>query len=110
MAIFINEPSHTFNEYLLIPGYSSSECIPANVSLKTPLVKFKKGEEKGYFNVGGSTIVILTKDNIKVDKDIIKYFTIHSNMIAHLIYNCKKNIWKKNWQKLKCVDKILKNH
>ena len=45
MAIFINEPSHTFNEYLLIPGYSSSECIPANVSLKTPLVKYKKGEE-----------------------------------------------------------------
>ncbi len=45
MAIFINEPSHTFNEYLLIPGYSSSECIPANVSLKTPLVRYKKGEE-----------------------------------------------------------------
>ena len=44
MAKFINEPSHTFNEYLLIPGYSSSECVPANVSLKTPLVKFKKGE------------------------------------------------------------------
>ncbi|MCH5170254.1 MAG: IMP dehydrogenase [Oscillospiraceae bacterium] len=45
MATFINEPSHTFNEYLLIPGYSDSSCIPANVSLKTPLVKFKKGEE-----------------------------------------------------------------
>ena len=45
MAKFINEPAHTFNEYLLIPGYSSSECIPANVSLKTPLVKYKKGEE-----------------------------------------------------------------
>lgn len=45
MATFINEPAHTFNEYLLIPGYSSSECIPANVSLKTPLVKFKKGEK-----------------------------------------------------------------
>ncbi len=44
MATFINEPSHTFNEYLLIPGYSSSECVPANVSLKTPLVKYKKGE------------------------------------------------------------------
>ena len=44
MAKFINEPSHTFNEYLLIPGYSSAECIPANVSLKTPLVKYKKGE------------------------------------------------------------------
>ena len=45
MATFYNEPSHTFNEYLLIPGYSSSECIPSNVSLKTPLVKYKKGEE-----------------------------------------------------------------
>ncbi|MBS6062534.1 IMP dehydrogenase [Criibacterium bergeronii] len=45
MATFINEPSRTFNEYLLIPGYSSAECIPANVSLKTPLVKFKKGEQ-----------------------------------------------------------------
>ena len=44
MATFINEPSHTFNEYLLIPGYSSSECVPANVSLKTPLVRFRKGE------------------------------------------------------------------
>ncbi len=44
MATIINEPSHTFNEYLLIPGYSSSECIPANVSLRTPLVKFRRGE------------------------------------------------------------------
>ena len=45
MAKIINEPSHTFNEYLLIPGYSSSECIPANVSLKTPLVRYRRGEE-----------------------------------------------------------------
>ncbi len=45
MAKIFNEPSHTFNEYLLIPGYSSSECTPANVSLKTPLVKYKKGEK-----------------------------------------------------------------
>ncbi len=44
MAYFFEEVSHTFNEYLLVPGYSSSSCIPANVSLKTPLVKFKKGE------------------------------------------------------------------
>ena len=45
MAYYFKETSHTFNEYLLVPGYSSSECIPSNVSLKTPLVKFKKGEE-----------------------------------------------------------------
>ncbi len=45
MAFFYEEPSHTFNEYLLVPGYSSAECIPANVSLKTPLVRYKAGEE-----------------------------------------------------------------
>ncbi len=45
MATYYNEPSRTFSEYLLIPGYSDANCIPANVSLKTPLVKFKKGEE-----------------------------------------------------------------
>ncbi len=44
MAYYYTEPSHTFSEYLLVPGYSSAECIPANVSLKTPLVRFKKGE------------------------------------------------------------------
>ncbi len=45
MAHYFDEPSRTFNEYLLIPGYSSAECIPSKVSLKTPLTKFKKGEE-----------------------------------------------------------------
>lgn len=45
MATFINEPSHTFNEYLLIPGYSSAACVPQNVSLRTPLVRYRKGEE-----------------------------------------------------------------
>ena len=46
MAFYFEEPSHTFGEYLLVPGYSSSECIPANVSLKTPIVKYKKGQEE----------------------------------------------------------------
>ena len=45
MAYFFPEPSRTFSEYLLVPGYSSSECIPANVSLKTPVVKYRRGEE-----------------------------------------------------------------
>ena len=45
MAFFYSEPSHTFNEYLLVPGYSSAECQTKNVSLRTPLVKYKKGEE-----------------------------------------------------------------
>ena len=46
MAYIFDEPSRTFGEYLLVPGYSSSECIPANVSLRTPLVKYRKGEEE----------------------------------------------------------------
>lgn len=45
MAFYFKEPSRTFNEYLLVPGYSSKECKMENVSLKTPVVKFKKGEE-----------------------------------------------------------------
>lgn len=44
MAYYYENTSHTFNEYLLVPGYSSSECIPANVSLKTPITKYRKGE------------------------------------------------------------------
>lgn len=45
MAYFFDEPSHTFNEYLLVPGYSSAECVPTRVNLSTPVTKFKKGEE-----------------------------------------------------------------
>ena len=45
MAYYYSEPSHTFSEYLLVPGYTSEDCIPDKVSLRTPLVKFKKGEE-----------------------------------------------------------------
>ena len=45
MAKVMNETSHTFNEYLLIPGYTGKECIPEKVSLKTPLVRFKKGSK-----------------------------------------------------------------
>ncbi|MEG1593146.1 MAG: IMP dehydrogenase, partial [Oscillibacter sp.] len=44
MAYFFNEPSRTFSEYLLVPGYSSAQCTPANVSLETPVVKFRRGE------------------------------------------------------------------
>ena len=46
MAYYYPEPSHTFSEYLLVPGFTSEECIPDNVSLKTPLVKYRKGEEE----------------------------------------------------------------
>ena len=46
MAFYYSEPSHTFSEYLLIPGYSSEDCIPDRVSLRTPLTKYRKGQEE----------------------------------------------------------------
>ena len=45
MAFFYTEPSRTFNEYLLIPGYTSENCTPDKVSLRTPLVKYRRGQE-----------------------------------------------------------------
>ena len=46
MAFYYSEPSHTFSEYLLIPGYTSEDCIPDRVSLRTPLTKYRKGVEE----------------------------------------------------------------
>lgn len=48
MAKIYEEPSRTFSEYLLIPGYTDEKCIPANVNLSTPLVKYKKGSKPEY--------------------------------------------------------------
>ena len=45
MAFYFNEPSRTFSEYLLLPNLTTKECTPENIDLKTPIVKFKKGEE-----------------------------------------------------------------
>ena len=46
MAYYYPEPSHTFSEYLLVPGYTSEECIPDRVSLKTPLTKYRPAVEE----------------------------------------------------------------
>ena len=52
MATYLTEPSRTFNEYLLIPRLTTRECTPEKISLKTPLVKHKVGEEAPmYLNV-----------------------------------------------------------
>lgn len=45
MAVFLNDVSRTFGEYLLIPGLTTKQCVPQNVSLKTPLVKYQAGEK-----------------------------------------------------------------
>ena len=48
MAKILEDVSRTFNEFLLLPNLTDERCIPSNVSLKTPLVKYKKGEEPKY--------------------------------------------------------------
>ena len=49
MSKILEDISRTFNEFLLLPNLTDERCIPSNVSLKTPLVKFKKGEEPKYY-------------------------------------------------------------
>lgn len=52
MAYYFSEPSRTFSEYLLVPGFSSKDCIPEKTSLRTPVVRYKKGEESElYMNI-----------------------------------------------------------
>ena len=48
MAYYFNEPSRTFSEYLLVPSLTTRECTPDKISLTTPLVKYKLGEEPKY--------------------------------------------------------------
>ncbi|SFI99982.1 IMP dehydrogenase [Paenibacillus sp. UNC496MF] len=59
MAYYYMEPSRTFSEFLLVPNLTTKACNPANVSLKTPLVKFKKGEQPAYsLNIPFSSAVM----------------------------------------------------
>ena len=65
MAYYYNEPSRTFSEYLLIPRYSDENCVPDNVSLCTPLVKYRKGEEKCpiYLNIPMTSAIMQAVSN-----------------------------------------------
>ncbi|WP_308635932.1 IMP dehydrogenase [Paenibacillus silvisoli] len=59
MAHYYMEPSRTFSEFLLVPNLTTKECNPSNVSLKTPIVKYKKGEKPAYaLNIPFSSAVM----------------------------------------------------
>ena len=69
MAFFYKEPSRTFSEYLLVPGYSSKDCIPENVSLKTPITKFRKNEKASiYMNIPITSAIMqaVSDDNLAI--------------------------------------------
>lgn len=65
MAYYYPEPSHTFSEYLLIPGYTSEDCIPDRVSLRTPLTKYRKGAEEPaiYLNIPMTSAIMQSVSN-----------------------------------------------
>ena len=86
MAYFFSEPSRTFSEYLLVPGYSSAECIPDKVSLKTPLVKFKKGEEPAItMNIPLTSAIMQAVSDDKMAVALAKEGGISSVSYTHLI-------------------------
>ncbi|MGI6777485.1 MAG: IMP dehydrogenase [Acetivibrionales bacterium] len=45
MATIFSGVSRTFSEYLLIPNLTTKQCMPQNIDLSTPIVKFNKDEE-----------------------------------------------------------------
>ena len=91
MAIYMNEPSRTFGEYLLIPGYSSTKCIPANVSLKTPLVKYAQGcllyTSNPLINIPIMLLIIIggicffVWDDVKTHKLQHKYYHLQTKIV-----------------------------
>ena len=95
MAFYYKEPSHTFSEYLLVPGYSSSECQPKNVSLKTPLIRFKKGEESPIsLNI---PMVSAIMQSVSDDKLAIALLKDKNNVIADVVdidYKSAKSIFE----------------
>lgn len=72
MAHFVSEISRTFNEYLLIPSLSTKECMSHNVSLKTPLTKFKKGEKPIYLNIPFTSAIMQAVSDDKLAIELAK--------------------------------------
>ena len=82
MAYYFSEPSHTFSEYLLVPGYSSSACTPQNVSLVTPLCKFKMNEAPALsMNIPLVSAVMQSVSGEKLAADYPLYATSLANLV-----------------------------
>ena len=79
MAILVNEVSRTFGEYLLIPGLTTRECTPQNVSLQTPLVRFARGEESRIrLNIPFVSAIMQSVSN-----DTLRGALLHLRLAAH---------------------------
>lgn len=62
--------SDNFDDVLYVEV--GATCVGSIIQTYKPNCNIKKGDEKGYFKFGGSTIILFfKKDTIKVDEDII---------------------------------------
>jgi IMP dehydrogenase len=64
MATIFSEYSRTFSEFLLIPNLTRKDCIPDNISLKTPLVRYRRGEQSPmYLNIPLTSAIMQSVSN-----------------------------------------------
>lgn len=99
MCKILPDISRTFSEFLLLPNLTTKECIPENVSLKTPLVAFMKGEESAIsLNVPVVSAIMQSVSNdtmaIALAREGGVSFIYGSQSIedqARMILNVKKN-------------------
>ena len=66
--------------------------LVGKISNNKEITKFKKGDEKGYFEFGGSTIILFIQDNkITIDNDIL----LNSTLGKETIVSCGEKIGTK---------------
>lgn len=63
--------SDNFDEVLIIEV--GATCVGSIIQTYEPNIKVNKGDEKGYFKFGGSTIILFfKKDTVNIDEDILQ--------------------------------------
>lgn len=63
--------SNSFDEIAIVEV--GATCVGTIIQTYRPGMPVKRGEEKGYFKFGGSTVILfLKKGQLKIDEDIIK--------------------------------------
>ena len=78
MAYIFEEPSHIFDEHLLVPGYTGPDCIPANFSLQSPVVRYNKKTDEKYhlmMNIPMTSAVMQAVSDIKPEQTLTELVT-----------------------------------
>ena len=108
MAKILEDVSRTFNEFLLLPNLTDERCIPSNVSLKTPLVKYKRGEEPKYYaNVPMVSAIMQSVSGEKMGIALAREGGVAFIFGSQTIERSKNNAKTKNKQS--CKEKIFFN-